>query len=222
MHGTVGSANLARNVGVVPLRMRAPIRMPAGIVRQPRPRVRTGASQEGSDISVGDGKWGILRDQKTPVAGLEGFQPVVTPGSPEWKSARPPADAGEAIARGLEAFEAEDVEGAEALFQSALALPGGGMKRDRNKPAELSPEERQAVHYNLACCALKLGDGEEAQAKAMDNLSQAVAAGYRNEKAWAQVAADADLDALRSLPAFSALLSSIQPPAKKGFFPKFF
>jgi len=214
----IGVAVGARYVGGAPRRAH----MSTWRVRRVQVRVR--ASQEGkipyegSDISVGGGKWGVLRDQETPVAGLEGFQPVLTPGSPEWQTARPPADAGEAIAKGLEAFEAKDVGRAEALFTLALELPGAGMKRDRNKPAELSREELQAVHYNLACCALRLGEGEDAQAKAMNNLRQAVASGYSNDKAYAQLKEDRDLAAVQNLAEFTALLASIQPSTKKGLF----
>ena len=38
------------------------------------------------------------------------------------------------------------------LFEAALALPGSGVRKQKNGPRELSTGERQAALYNIACC----------------------------------------------------------------------
>lgn len=46
-------------------------------------------------------------------------------------------------------------------FQSAMSLPGTGIKRFRDKPRAPSDGERMAALYNVACCHARLGQARE-------------------------------------------------------------
>mmetsp|Transcript_56648 Transcript_56648/g.179036 ORF Transcript_56648/g.179036 Transcript_56648/m.179036 type:complete len:233 (-) Transcript_56648:210-908(-) len=68
------------------------------------------------------------------------------------------SEASEAIGDGVSLFAGGDYDGALALFEKALDLPGAGTKKDRAKPAVLSPGEKQAAFFNIACCHSRLGN----------------------------------------------------------------
>ena len=64
----------------------------------------------------------------------------------------------------------KDFNGALSIFEQSLTLPGTGLKRFKDKPAEASAGERQAALYNIACCHSQLGD-LDAALKAMAQAS---------------------------------------------------
>ena len=102
------------------------------------------------------------------------------------------SDASYAIENGRERFAAGDAEGALAEFERALGLPGGGTKRDRAKPAELSSGELQAATYNIASARCALGDGDGA----LVALEECFRAGYANPRSYGASKAMRDLDAM--------------------------
>lgn len=117
-----------------------------------------------------------------------------------------PEDARGAIAIGLKSFEAGDYQGALQLFDKALALPGTGIKRFRDKPAAISDGEKQAAYFNIACCYSKLGDAQ----KGLVAVAGCIEAGYMD---FAQLRMDPDLETLRQDARFEGLLGRFQ---KKG------
>lgn len=120
-----------------------------------------------------------------------------------------PLLAGEAIEQGLQVFNEGDTVRALQLFQRSLTLPGTGMKRFRDKPREISDEEKQAALYNTACCLGRMGEPEEALkavAGCLDN-------GYTD---FDVLRRDPDLAPVRESPKFEGLLKRFEPG--DGFF----
>lgn len=105
--------------------------------------------------------------------------------------------------KALERAVAHDSSHHGARLALAEALAGG----DRWKEAiphfvralELEPADGR-THYNLACLLARSGESD----RAMASLERAVTAGYRD---WDQIAADPDLESLRSRPEFAKLRS---------------
>lgn len=112
--------------------------------------------------------------------------------------------AGAAIEQGLLVYKDGDTERALQLFQRSLTLPGTGMKRFRDKPREISDEEKQAALYNTACCLGRLGepeDGLKAVAGCLDS-------GYTG---FGTMRNDPDMAPLRESPKFEGLLKRFEP-----------
>ena len=63
------------------------------------------------------------------------------------------SDCAEGIEEAQALYDAGDLTAAVKTLEGALKLSGGGTKRDRSKPAELSTGERQAIFYNLMAWA---------------------------------------------------------------------
>ena len=69
-----------------------------------------------------------------------------------------PRTASDAINEGADAYAAGEFAAAAKLFEAALALPGGGVTRDRAKGAELTPAEEFCAWFNLAEALASAGD----------------------------------------------------------------
>jgi len=102
-------------------------------------------------------------------------------------------------------------EDALGIFERALDLPGTGMKRFRDKPAETSNSEKIAILYNCACCHSRLGNTEIG----LVALAGALEAGYEDFK---QLRNDPDLEALRSSDKFEGLVARFDYTAQGGPF----
>ena len=116
-----------------------------------------------------------------------------------------------AIRDGIAKFDAGDAAAALALFQSALTLPGSGIRKIRNQPAELSTGEKQAAYYNCAVAHAALGEvdnGLEALECAFktgfgDWVRHGTAQAIRD---YALLTESEELAPLRAGPEFAALL----------------
>jgi len=103
----------------------------------------------------------------------------------------------------------KDFNGALSIFEQSLTLPGTGLKRFKDKPAEASAGERQAALYNIACCHSQLGDLDAA----LKAMAQCLQAGYEG---FEELRSDPDLAALRSDPRFAELLARFEPRGGAG------
>jgi hypothetical protein len=80
----------------------------------------------------------------------------------------------QAIRDGCELFAAGDAAKALLRFQESLTLPGSGVKKDRNKPAELSTGEKQSAYFNCAVAHAALGEVDEG----LEALEMCLRCGY--------------------------------------------
>lgn len=122
-----------------------------------------------------------------------------------------PEDARGAIAVGLELTEAGEWERALSYFETALSLPGTGIKRFRDKPPAISDGEKIASLYNIACCLSNMG-GKENLDNGLVALAGCLEAGYDN---FEQLRIDPDLAELRKDDRFEGLLKRFD---RKGGF----
>ncbi|KAL7526800.1 hypothetical protein ACHAWF_001913 [Thalassiosira exigua] len=161
--------------------------------------------------------------------------------SPRGGAPPPPPETfreGEVI--GLRLMQGGRYEEAIAAFRLALTLPGsrpdvlrtpnvpgpspvGGSKGGtESRPiAELDEFERQAAHYNLACCHANLGaergterDCDRDVREAVNNLRKAFEYGFDN---YATVRADPDLRKARECEEFEKLMEEYDPNFGRGF-----
>lgn len=117
-----------------------------------------------------------------------------------------PDSAKNAIIIGLKRYETGNYDEALKLFEDALELPGSGVKRFRNKPAEISTGERMAALYNIACCHSGKGDTRAG----LVALAACLEAGYDDFK---QLRTDPDLQQIREDPRFESLMQRFEPKA---------
>lgn len=115
-----------------------------------------------------------------------------------------PLNAAEAIAQGLELTGKRKYAEALEMFELGLGLPGSGVKRNRNKPGELSQGEEVSIWYNIACCHSQLQDSRAG----LMAFKGALEAGFEDFRT-ARV--DPDLDFLRKQPQFEGLIQRFKP-----------
>ncbi|CAG9461246.1 unnamed protein product [Pedinophyceae sp. YPF-701] len=124
------------------------------------------------------------------------------------------ADARSAIAVGIQVYAEGRYEDALEIFEAALSKPGTGVKRFRDKPAEISPGERAAALYNCACCHSRM----ENVRPGLVAIAGALESGFEGFK---ELRTDPDLQYLRDADPekFEGLVGRFDPgTAKPGLF----
>ena len=167
---------------------------------RPRPRGRAGAGRaphhHRSVVGAASGRPAV-----TAPADADKKRSAAAPGGASGDEG--PATAGDALAFGMECYEASSYEAALEAFELALELPGKGAMRLAGSPrtyACASEGEMNAAMYNMICCLCRLGEEERALA-VLDSLLKN---GFGDLDA---LRTDADLAALRSSPRFQVALA---------------